>query len=413
MKHIFLISVIIFSGTSIAFFRTNESLLVLFVFGLFYYRNPFKDLNKNLILALMVWLLYFIINSLVINSFHPFFMVTYIIKIIIAYWLIKNYGSSLLLNYENIIYFLAKLSLFFFVWEILSPDSIRWVFSYLDVSQNTNPESNYLSIIVHSIGGQEGNLPFPRNAGFTWEPGPFSCFLSLALFFNIIRNKSILKDKIKILILIITILTTQSTTGYLILLVLLVWFFWIFSKNSAVKFFSIGLSIIIAIILYLSIDLLNSKIEKESNQSLDELISNSQEYDISYAPGRFASFKLALIDFVKRPFFGIGGNTKLKYAITQKATVSTTNGIGNIMMRYGMFGVLSLLYLLYNSGKWLSDKSQIYCTVVFPIVILIIGFSFGIIESPLFVTILFLPFFKIKSKLIVRLPKVVRGVSYK
>ena len=406
IKHIFLIFVILFSGISISFFRTSEALILLFVFGLLFYGNPFKDYNKNLIRALVVWLLYFILNSFAINSFHPFFMVTYIVKIIIAYWLIEQYGSSLLLHYENIIYFLAKLSLFFFVWEILSPDSIRWVFSYLDVAQNSNPSSNYLSIIVHSIGGQESNLLIPRNSGFTWEPGPFSCFLALALFFNVMRNKSILKEKTKILILFITILTTQSTTGCVILLILLIWFFWIFSKNTVLKYFSLGISIIIAITLYLNVDLLNTKIEVESSQSLDELIHNSQEHDISYAPGRFVSFELALIDFVKRPFLGIGGRTDLKYSETIGAQVSTINGIGNIMMRYGMFGVLSLLYLLYHSGQWFSDKSQVYCTVVFPIIILIIGFSFGIIESPFIITLLFLSLFNIKSKSRGRLPNV-------
>lgn len=400
MSHIYLTFVILFSGVSISFFRTSESLILLFIFGIFYYGNPFKVNNKNLIIALMVWLLYFIFNSFAVMSFHPFFMIMYIIKIIIAYWLIKHYGSSLLFYYENIIYFLAKLSLFFFTWELLSPSSIRALFDFLDVAQNSNPNSDYLSIIVHGIGGQETNLKFPRNCGFTWEPGPFACFVALALFFNIIRNKSIFKDKTKILIFFITILTTQSTTGYLILLVLLVWFFWTLSKSFGKKVSALAISII-ALFLYVSVDILNEKIEKESKQDLQELINNSRDYDIAYNPGRFVSLELAFKDVVKRPFLGIGGYTDLKYSSIQKVKISTISGVGNILMRYGMFGVIVFIYLLYSTGKWLSNKSQLYCTLIFPLIILIIGFSFGIVESPFIVTLLLLPIFNIKSKSIV------------
>ena len=393
MKNLYFIFIILFSGGSISFFKSFEGLIILFVVGFLLFGKTLENPSKKLLIALAVWMSYFIISTVLVKSFHPFFMGTYIAKITIAWWIITYFKKDVLFKYENIIYTFSIISLFFYTWELIHSDSVYSLISLLDLSQNSNPNTNYASIVIYSIGGHVNHLYFPRNSGFTWEPGPFASFISIAIYFNLIRNKLKFKDKKILIIFVLTIITTQSTTGYLLLLLLIVWLAWSKSRNKISRIFALTLSIIVVFIIFINTPILQNKIRSEAQQDIHALIETSRKHDRRYGPGRFASFQLALIDFKRHPIAGVGGNIDLKYATQQGADVHAVNGIGNIMTRYGSIGLILLFYVLLKTGRWFSNQYQYKGTFIFPTLLLIIGFSFSIIQSPIIIIFLFLSIF--------------------
>jgi predicted membrane protein len=63
--------------------------------------------------------------------------------------------------------------------------------------------------------------------------------------------------------------------------------------------------------------------------------------------------------------------------------VVTINGLGNILSRYGLIGFTIFTFIVIYSGSWLINKYNAKGKIIFPLVIFVIGFSFGIIETPI------------------------------
>jgi hypothetical protein len=394
IKDIYFLSVLLFSGLSTAFFRSHEGLIILWAVGLVIFAKETIRPNKVLFIALGVWLGYFVINTFIIQSFHPFFMGTYIAKIMIAYWLLSYYREKIFLKYENTIYAFAIISLLFYVIHIYEPARMYDFLKSFDLSQDLFPKSYYASIVFYTFNHRYSLYEdFPRNAGFTWEPGPFSCFIALAIFFNLARNGLQFNDKSRIGILLLTLITTQSTTGFVAMLCIIVWYAWARFKNKYVHVLSVSLVLGLVIVLFTSVPILQEKIISESQENMDEIIERSIKYGGSYAPGRFASFQLGWEDFKAYPIAGTGGNTELRYGLAYGAEVHAINGLANIMARYGAIGLLIFLSLLFYTGKWFARHYQYQGYFIFPTIILITSFGFGIVEQPIIFAFLLVPVF--------------------
>ena len=398
IKDFYFLLVVLYSGLSLTFFRNNEGLIILFLIGLFIFGKSLFRPSRSLVYALGIWFLYFAINTIIVKSFHPFFFGTYIAKIVIAWWLLSNYREKIFLNFENIIYNLALISLGFYAWQLVNPESLYSILQHIDLSQNLFPDRKYESLgffTFHQLGIDE---KFPRNAGFTWEPGPFASYLVLAMFFNLARNEVKINDKKRLGIFLLTLITTQSTTGMLALLGVVIWFAWSRNTNASYRIISIPLAFVIITILFTSLPYLQAKIINESQQDIELLIDNSIKYGSSYNPGRFASFQLGWKDFKTYPIAGIGGQSDLRYATQQGADISTTNGLAQIMTKYGSIGLILFLFLIVKSGKWISQYFLVSGSLIFPGLLLIISFSFSIIETPLVVIFWLIPLF-LKKKI--------------
>lgn len=399
LKDIYFLIVLLFSGLSTTFSRSHEGLIILWAIGLIiFFKATFRP-SKALLIALGVWMGYFVISTVIIKSFHPFFMGTYIAKIMIAYWFLYHYRERIFLKYENAIFYLAVVSLIFYAVHLFNPVELYSFMRDIDLSQDLFPKSYYASIGLYTFNNRYDAIdPFPRNAGFTWEPGPFSCFIALAIFFNLARNGLDIKDKTRLGILLLTLITTQSTTGYLAMLAVVLWVSWAKFKNKYFRIFSVPIAVGIVFFLFSSIPYLQEKIITESQQNLDETIELSIKYGGSYAPGRFASLQLGWEDLKAYPIAGTAGNTSLRYGAQYGAEVSTINGFANIMGRYGAIGLSLFLSLIFFSGKWLAQYYQYPGYLIFPTLILIISFGFGIVEQPIIVALWMVPLFLKKQR---------------
>ena len=379
---------------ALTFFRSHEGLIILWFIGLVLFHKETYYTSPKLLWALAVWIGYFIVNTFLIKSFHPFFMLTYIIKIMIAYWLLSYYREDIFKKYEDVVCYLAVISLAFYAVQLIVPGPMYSLFKSIDLSQNLFPNRTYASIGVytyHKVGFFEA---FPRNAGFSWEPGPFSSYVVLALFINIVRNGMQLIDKKRLLIFLIAIISAQSTTSLVILLVVVLWFFLVRYKNKSFVIIAVPLTLAIVIYMFVSIPWLQEKIIIESSQDIEEVLHHAKRARTSYAPGRFVSWQLRWQDFKNYPIAGFVGNTKLQTGyLGEDNVVAAINGLGAIIGRYGSIGALLFLILIFKTGNWLSRYYRFSGKIMFPILMLMIGFGFSIIESPLLVTLWMTPFF--------------------
>src|SRR5690554_2981989 len=398
IKDIYLLLVILFSGMAIPFFRSQEGLIILWLLGLFIFYKPSKAINKNLFIALGIWTAYFIINTFIIQSFHPFFYGMYVAKIMIAYWLINHYKLYILLKFENIIFKLTVLSLIIYSIQLIAPSLVYRLLNSISLSGNLFPDIPDASNGFYTFHQRSMIEIFPRNSGFTWEPGPFASYIVIAMFFNVIRNNVKLKDKKRLIIFLIALITTQSTTGFLVLLMIILWYAWSKYNNEIFRIISLTIATIVVITLFYNVPWLQEKVLNDSNQNITDIISHAKTTGNSYAPGRFVGMQLRWEDFKNYPVAGFGGNIKLQYGyIDEGNVVSAINGLGNILGRYGATGVGVFLILLMKFGKLISKIFNYDGWLIVPVIFLIIGFSFGIIESPIIVIFWLFPVFLKRS----------------
>lgn len=393
-RNLYFFFVVLFSGAALTFFRSHEGLILLWFIGLILFRRETYYTSPKLILALAIWMGYFIVNTFLIRSFHPFFMFTYIAQIMIAYWLLSHYKQDIFKKYEDVIYYLTIISLIFYVFQVIFPSQLYSLFKIIDLSQNPFPNRDYASIGLYTYRVDGLFSMFPRNPGFCWEPGPFSSYVVLALFINIARNGVQLIDKKRLLVFLIAIISAQSTTSFVILLVIILWYFWAHYKNKSFVIIAVPLALAIVVYMFISIPWLQEKIITESTQNVEDVLHHAQIAGNSHAPGRFASWQLRWQDFKNHPIAGFGGNTKLQTGyLGEDNIVAAINGLGTILGKYGMIGSVLFLLLVFKTGKWLSKHYQFSGGFMFPVLILIVGFGFSIIESPLLVTLWMTPFF--------------------
>lgn len=402
LKDIYFIIVVLYSGLSLAIFRSHEGLIILWAAGLLIFWKETIKPSKTLFFALGVWMGYFLLNTIIIGSFHPMFMGTYIAKIMIAYWLLSHYKDYIFVKYENVIYNLALISLLFYGIQLVAPTFLYGIFENIDITGELfENHAFYSGIGVYNINIRYWGF-FPRNAGFCWEPGPFSCYVILALFFHIARNGVRIKSKKKAIVFLLAIITAQSTTSFIVLIALILWYAWSRYKNKAFRIISVPITLALVIYLFTSVPWMQEKIISESQQDIDEVLSHAAKTGGSYAPGRFASFQLRWEDFKNYPIAGFGGNSSLQAGyLGEDNVVAAINGVGTIMGRYGTIGFLLFLWLIFSTGKWLGRYYQYSAHIIFPVLVLMIGFSFGIIETPVFVSLWLVPvFLPIKKYLI-------------
>jgi len=197
-----------------------------------------------------------------------------------------------------------------------------------------------------------------------------------------------------LLVYVIGLVTTQSTTGFSILLILILWYVWLKFKRNVIVVIAIPVVIALISYLFISVPWLQKKIISESEQDIEYFIESSSRSKKNEYPGRFVSLQIRLEDFKKYPIAGFGGNDTLQTGYLNKDyMVSAVSGIGHIIGRYGTIGTIIFLLLILRTGVNLKDLYNFSGSLIFPILIIMIGFSFNIIESPLIVTLWMVPVF--------------------
>jgi len=394
-EKIFLLFVVVFSGLGTQFYRSQTGIFILFLLTLLLVIKNNMTISKQFYRIMAIWAVYTIALTITYRAIHPYFAILMPIKIFAAYFLINYFKESLFERIEKIIYVFCLISLFFFTWQVISLNSLHAITNNINISGNMgNP--GYVNFLLFTINHKSfiGEI---RNCGFTWEPGPFSCMLALATFFNLARTNFNIARNVRFWVFLVALASTQSTTGYLAIFVILIWI----AINNPTYRRNIVISIIIftviIIFLFLNIPFLQDKILNEYTQKdeLETLIATSRQQKAHYAPGRFISFMIDFRDFINNPVLGYGGHPQARWMYNTGAHVSPIGGIGNIMAKYGLFGIFFYILILVRSSQFLARYYKYKGAFIWSLVILIITFGFGIIETPIFLAVLLFPFLRI------------------
>jgi hypothetical protein len=286
----------------------------------------------------------------------------------------------------KVIAHLTIISFFFFFLQVIGKGD--WVYNFsesLDIPPRPGIPG-YTNDIVFTY--TKGRHDF-RNSGFVWEPGAFGCFLTIALLFQFFINKFTF-DK-KAYIFIIGIITTLSTTNYLALLILL-----FLAYRYRVPKLNPGVILLlpVCIVLFATIPILGEKIMGTFNDdmaNLDDMKNLSSYYlhhDEQIPLNRFASMTFLYDNLGPKLILGL--SNKYDVIINQKYNVNISNGLIEFLAK---FGVVGLIYLLYTYAKFcvayvLKTEHVVYCILI----LLVLSFGEPILYIPYILVFLFFPY---------------------
>ena len=400
IRNFYIFSLIIYSGLGIEYFRENSGMFFLLILSLIvsvFYK--FNTISKNIVIIISIWIVYSILNTISIRSFHPVIFIYFPILFFSAYIAIKLYNEKIFYKIESIIYYLAIISLFFYVWQLIDSGSLFNIAQKININPPTdigNLRIKY-NFIIYNINHMD-NWALPRNSGYCWEPGPFGCFIVLSIFLNQIRTEFSIANNKRFWIFFIALLTTQSTTAFVAFFIVVLWILLNKKRINKLVVILLPLTLLIIMAVFINTPFLQEKIIGEFSQTdeIDKyvLLSMNDRYGDAYAPGRFASFIITWKDFIARPLFGFGGNSSLQWTEQAGAVIAPVSGIGNLLARYGVFVFIGWIFLLVKSSRFINSLYEnAKFKFVWILLVLMLAFAFSVVFSPVFLIIYLMPFY--------------------
>jgi len=304
-----------------------------------------------------------------------------LVRFCFPYFVIRIIGIFFPIYYINIIYFFSIISFIFYIPSLLIPNFINFIDSIpsfigtSDFGQGTN-------FFIYTVE-KSTRMGIIRNSGPFWEPGQFSCYLTIALMFNLILKRKI-KDK-KNLVFILAILFTFSTSGYIALFLLLTFYFITISKRKKTALFLVPILVIGSWYLYFELDFMGNKINNEL-----QAIESGEIY-----AGRIGSAERDIKDIMKYPLFGRGRNVETRFDNYDESEIREfhrTNGITDFAVKYGIIFWIIYFYLMLKSFRVFAiiNAFDKYFSYFLLIIVFTIGFSQTIFQHSLFISLIYL-----------------------
>lgn len=177
---------VLFSGLGNSIFRDIRYSIIPIIITFLVFYNRGKKITKNDLRIFIIFFLFLLAYFLKYNGeFDPAFTFRVFSYISLAYFTLKILSVNFFKTYEDILYYLALISLPLFLIQAISYGFLygilRNIQSFLKIPLY---DMNYANIFIFTLN--KGQI---RNCGFAWEPGAFSEFLILALIVYLARNK--------------------------------------------------------------------------------------------------------------------------------------------------------------------------------------------------------------------------------
>ncbi|HMH31853.1 MAG TPA: hypothetical protein VK543_02425 [Puia sp.] len=333
----FVFLIFFFYGTGInAFTNTDISLVIMSVLGLAYiYIAKKESIDRIFIYVVCYWLIvnFFSWVFLGAEHFSIFKLGGSMLKLFIGYAFMKIYKEKFILWYEQIVFFLALVSLLFFAVQLIDNNIFAKIpFNLIDKERGI--EGHWYGIIFHYSSWHPS-----QNAGFAGEPGGFGYYIGLAMIFNLILNRG--KITWRFLIFLLVGLTTLSTNFYLT--IILFGFYFVYKSSLFVKLISIALLVPLAILLF-QLPFVGEKINDYFNET--KQFSESSIIKRTRV-NRTSMFVNDARDVSKYPL-GRGINeTGLRTNIYGE-NIEGTNDFSKIAVRYGILGMIYFLVIYFR-----------------------------------------------------------------
>jgi len=381
IKKLYLFILLIFSGGGSVYYANKYAYIILFLITCIIALLYKIKLNNSIINALIIWIIFWFMCSLIIRRFIPVQLLFYLNFLLAAYVLYKLYGNDLIKNISQDIVILAAISIIGWLFLLLDATLLASILKPFNFSGGFREEYGIYDYIhigiytIHNLTIKTEYAYLPRNAGFCWEPGIFSVFLILALF---IRT-SLLKKYIGSfgsLILLIALLTTQSTTGYIAFFIYLLYYY--SSRFATMKLrFAIPLIIITIIGVY---SFFNLEFMKPKIDLYIETGSNFGAYGTTpiLSGSRLSGLPLVWQDLKRNPIMGKALSSVGTYSGIGEIYSTHLNSIFSIISSMGLFGFWVWLLFLIKSTHYYCYIYHCKDILSFPLIIITTSFGFNI-----------------------------------
>ena len=344
-----------------------------------------------LLLPLILWT---IIQVLVKYTLEAKVVINYIYMIyaaIIAVVHLEIYGKRIFPLYEDIIVFLAKISLFTWFFTLIAPP-IAMSVARLFPETGSGGHNFFYLVNWMDINGRHVQGGLIRNSGSSWEPGRFAIMLCLGLLFNLYRKGLTFHDNRNIIILLLTVVTTFSTTGYILASVIIVYFY---VQNFTIPNIIKMLIVVVPIGFVLSqLDFIGEKLNEKTDMTTQvEHIKESygwteihnENEGTAYAMDRFPSMYFEFENFLHDPLLGYGPNRENSFFYNNYTdAIGFCGGLAQLFSVHGLFLGLLFTIILFRSSiriNALYRGNKPYGFFIYTIISMI---SYPIIWFPVF-----------------------------
>lgn len=304
----------------------------------------FKPLHSNKSILFLVYLIIVILSTSIRDNTLGDYLL-FILPILLGYLIATRIPINYCIKcFCNLIYYLALYSLVLYLICSIVPSvatSLPYIGQFYDTSCTIH--NAIFSVVI-------SGATFPRNFGFTWEPGAFALLLCAATFCTLHSYKTV--NKKRLLVYSIAIITTFSTMGYIVLLLIYLSTlnFGGHDKRKIGILLIGGVLIIAAMQIPYMQELVFGKLEGLTNSSNDISETTEARINAIVFPG---------LAFLEHPFLGVGYE-EFKFINMYFCNSVATNTIVNWFAIFGiLLGGPLCFYYLYSIYKLLPSKTPI------------------------------------------------------
>jgi|GEM_PF-747668 len=354
------------------------------------------------IFFVLVFLVWFIIN-LFSSYFHETSFslnstLGYFIRISISYLILKIVGITFWPKFEKMVFILSVVSTSIYLIDLFFLKSffiaLRGIFEIVTaeifIKKHTYHWSAFIYTHAYKSSAHTEIVDF-RNAGFMWEPGAFAMLLTIVILYNLFKTEFILNKRI--IIYSVILLGTFSTAGYVSFALLLMIYF---IRTKKIFYGTlVFLVLLFSVPIIIQYDFLGGKIDSYLTQNVQGTMGYQKDLGI-YEVNRYTAFLLKSYQWSNYPLgYGVTADEKIKGVVN---IVDGVNGLGDILYRWGIIGILFLIVSLINFFRFISPKSE-SVTILFLSLspILVVFFSNPIQLNPIVFFLVFTPFIYKKS----------------
>ena len=402
-EYLYVFVLIIYAGLASSFVRSFSfdkpvAMLLPISLGVILALRNRIAFNRQFYLFLSGFVIYFFMSTVKYSEIHPRFFTNLILDIIVAYITVKALRFKLFIIYEHLMYYMAIVGLVMWMFQmVMGGDNLLNLMARIpSIDTFSNVTGGGFNMIVYSVQPSmfmRQDYSIIRNCGFAWEPGGFAVYLALAIYINLFFLKSEVKFNKRFWIMFLALASTQSTTGYVIFIMLLVVYFFQTNMKMVLLFLPV---IILVIVLLFSLPFMRDKIVKYYDEALraDLVVEQSVGAQYTQNPQRFASFVIAIQDFIENPILGYGGHLEDRWFTKIKANITPISGIGNFLAQYGLVGFLLFIAFLTKTSRAFSSHFNYNGTFLFFLMMLLISVSYSIIMVVLIMSFWMFAFFE-------------------
>jgi len=354
-------------------------LLPILLTAILLWRNPITFRCRNLFIVLGLFLIW---AALILFKYNAFtatadfsYMFFFFYAIIIAYIHIRVYKRNLFYIYEQIMVLAAIISIPFWLLNTLLFGIVEPAFlPETAIGYNVFYLYNWASASFENV--EELFLITMRNSGFSWEPGRFAIMLDLALYVNLSRKGVKLSSNLNLIFILLALATTQSTTGYIIAIILFILFS--FKKNGKGVLVLIG-TLIFSFFILTRLDFMMEKVVNQMNvgDSLLRMAGEMQyendtreEGEFISALSRFESLFFDTLNITNDPWLGYSRNVQHSFFYENISShYSLPSGFLKVFAQFGIPYGLFIYFLLFLSSvrisKYFPNKKPMALAVLF------------------------------------------------